>query len=51
MPLLKKSSLDPAVIKNYRPVIISTSLSKLIEKYILEQCNEHDFNDMQFGFV
>ena len=51
IPLLKKPTLDPAVIKNYRPVIISTVFSKIAEKYIMEQCRGHAFSDMQYGFV
>ena len=51
VPVLKKPTLDPASSKNYRPVILSTVYSKLIEKYILQECSDFEFNDAQFGFV
>ena len=51
VPLLKKPTLDPSVPNNYRPVTISSTLSKLLEVYILEVCGHHDFNDLQFGFI
>ena len=51
IPLLKKPNSDPSIAKNYRPIIISTTFSKLIEIHMLEQCNEHEFHDLQFGFV
>jgi hypothetical protein len=51
VPLLKKPSLDPSVPKNYRPVIVSTILSKLMEMYILEECDNYVDNDYQFGFI
>ena len=40
-PLLKKAGLDPEVLKNYRPVCNILYLSKLIEREVLVQCNEH----------
>jgi len=36
-PLLKKSSLDPAEMKNYRPVSNLTFTSKLVERIVTEQ--------------
>ena len=36
-PLLKKSTLDPNVLKNYRPISNLSFLSKIIEKIILSQ--------------
>ena len=50
VPILKKSSLDPSLPKNYRPIIVSTILSKY-EMYILEECNGFSYSDYQFGFV
>ena len=45
-PLLKKAGLDPEVFKNYRPVCDLLYLSKLIERSVLVQANEHlDIND------
>ena len=49
--ILKKPSLDPSIAKNYRPVIVSSVISKLAEMYILEECNDYNFSDYQFGFV
>ena len=43
--------MDPSVPNNYRPVTISSTLSKLLEVYILEVCGHHDFSDLQFGFI
>ena len=40
-PLLKKTSLDPEILKNYRPVSNLTYLHKLIEKSILSQLLPH----------
>ena len=51
VPLLKKPTMDPSVPNNYRPVTISSTLSKLLEVYILEVCGHHDFSDLQFGFI
>ena len=36
-PLLKKSSLDPNILKNYRPVSNLAFISKIIEKIVLQQ--------------
>jgi len=45
-PLLKKPSLDPNVLKNYRPVSNLSFLSKVMEKVVLKQLlsylNSHD---------
>ena len=51
VPLLKKSQADPAVAKNYRPVVISCVFSKLLEMYILDTCSDHKFSNSQFGFT
>ena len=51
IPLLKKPNVDPAIAGNYRPIVISTTFSKLLEVHILEACDEHEFHDLQFGFV
>ena len=44
VPLLKKSTLDPSVAKNYRLVVLSTVFSKIIEMYILTQCADYKYN-------
>ena len=51
VPLLKKTSLDSSGANNYRPVILSTVLSKLIEMYILDECKGSKYSDYQFGFI
>jgi hypothetical protein len=43
-PLLKKDGLDPAELKNYRPVSNLSFLSKLVERAVSKQMN--DFLDM-----
>ena len=40
-PLLKKVSLDPEVLKNYRPVSNLSFVSKIIEKVVATRLNEH----------
>jgi hypothetical protein len=41
VPHLKKSSLDPAVLKNYRPVSNLTFMSKLIERVVASRLLDH----------
>ena len=46
-PLLKKSTLDKDILKNYRPVSNTAFLSKLIEKAALSCVSEHiDSNNL-----
>ena len=40
-PLLKKAGLDKNILKNYRPVSNLSYISKLIEKALAKQINEH----------
>ena len=40
-PLLKKSTLDPNDLKNYRPVSNLSFLSKVLEKVVLAQVFSH----------
>ena len=40
-PLIKKPGLDPNDLKNYRPVSNLQFLSKVMEKVVLKQLNEH----------
>jgi len=40
-PLLKKSTLDPNVLSNYRPVSNLSFISKLLERVVLNQLNSH----------
>ena len=40
-PLLKKKDLDPEILKNYRPVSNLSFISKVLEKVVASQINEH----------
>ena len=40
-PLLKKPSLDPSDIKNYRPVSNLSFMSKILEKVVVSQLMSH----------
>ena len=51
VPILKKPTLDPTLANNYRPIIISSIISKLLEYAILEDSQQHTFHPLQFGFV
>ena len=51
VPLLKKPTSDASVANNYRPIVISSTYSKVMEKYILCKCDNHEFSGVQFGFV
>ena len=51
IPILKKATLDPTIGKNYRPVIVSNTLSKVLEMYVVDECSDFSFNDLQFGFI
>ena len=41
VPLLKKSGLDPEILKNYRPVADLVFLSKLSERVVAKRFEEH----------
>ncbi len=51
VPILKKPGLDPSVPKHYRPVSVSTVLSKVMEQCILDDSAGHTFDELQFGFI
>ena len=40
-PTIKKKNANPDILKNYRPVSNLAVTSKLIEKIVLEQLNNH----------
>ena len=44
-PLIKKQGLDKELLKNYRPVSNLTVASKILEKVILKQLEEHLVNN------
>ena len=50
-PLLKKPSLDPEVLANYRPISNLPYISKILEKVVLAQLHEHLLsNDLYEAF-
>ena len=51
IPIPKKAGCDKSIPKNWRAIVISTTLSKLLEMYVLEESNTYEFNDLQFGFI
>ena len=51
IPLLKKQNLDPRIVKNYRPITVSSVCSKVLEYHILDQCADYKNSPSQFGFV
>ena len=44
-PLIKKQSLDPEMLTNYRPVAKLSFIPKLIEKAIATQIHDHLINN------
>ena len=44
VPLLKKSTLDHNILKNYRPVSNLPFISKVLERVVARQLNEHMSN-------
>jgi len=50
LPIIKKPGLDPSEPNNYRPIVISVVLSKIIELYAIERCGFTP-NDLMFGYV
>ena len=49
-PILKKNNSDTILPKNYRPVTISPTFSKLLKTIILSS-TDHKFHGAQFGFI
>ena len=50
-PFEKKTSLDPNVLKHFRPISNLTFVSKLIEKLVLDQLFRHlDHNNLWHSF-
>ena len=54
-PLLKKPTLDPGVLANYRPIFYLPFLSKILEKVVAKELcdflhNNSLFEDFQSGF-
>ena len=51
IPILKKRNCDPTLAKNYRPVVISATFSKLLEIHLLDISTAYEFSPSQFGFI
>ena len=51
IPILKKPSLDSSMPSNYRPIIVSSVFTKILEHAMLESVSDHMFHDLQFGFI
>ena len=51
IPILKKTNADPANPKNYRPVTVSSVLSKILELHIMDEFDDHNFAKYQYGFI
>ena len=51
VPILKKTTLNPSIPSSYRPITVSRALSKLLEMFILDQCQDYQPSRAQFGFV
>ena len=48
IPIPKKAGCDTTQAKNWRPITVSSTFSKLLELYALEECSSHEFSDLQF---
>ena len=51
IPIPKKAGCDTTQAKNWRPITVSSTFSKLLELYVLKECSSHEFSGLQFGFV
>ena len=51
VPLFNKPTISPSVPNKYRPLTISSSMSKILELHVLDECAYHNVSDLQFGFV
>ena len=51
VPIPKKSGCDTSEARNLRPIVISSTFSKILELYVLDKCKQHSFSEMQFEFV
>ena len=51
IPILKKRTLDPSIPKSYRPITVSAIVSKILEQYIIDKCDEYRHNEAQFGLI
>ena len=44
----KKAGCDTTQAKNWRPITVSSTFSKLLELYVLEESSMHEFSDLLF---
>ena len=51
IPIPKKAGCDTTQANHWRPITVSSTFSKLLELYVLEECSSHEFSDLQFGFI
>jgi hypothetical protein len=51
VPIIKKNNIDPTQPNNDRPITISSVLSKLLELYILDHCENYELTKCQYGFI
>ena len=51
VPVLKKATMDPSEPAIYRPITVSCVMSKILEMFILEHCQDYQPSEAQFGFV
>ena len=51
VPIPKKPGCDTSIPKNRRPIVISSTLSDLLEMYVPEESNSHEYHEFQFGFI
>ncbi len=50
-PIPKTAGCDTSIAKNWRPIVLSSTFSKLLELFVLDECHNHQFSDLQFGFI
>jgi len=48
---IPKPGKDPTVPEGYRPIMVSVIISKLLEYFILDECANHEYNPLMFGFI
>ena len=51
VPVLKKATMDPSEPVSYRPITVSCVMSKILEMFILEHCQDYQPSKAQFGFI
>ena len=49
--ILKKPGCDASNPKNWRPIVVLSTLSKFLEMYVLDMSSQHECSDLQFGFI